>query len=559
MQCLALLLLALGNVAFAAECFNDQKRTTNTPNGGQIRAAITSHNSLDTICAGSWRVGDEEQLENTFNHGSLLLSVQRTDKSVPLKHCMGAFDNIISQCIEGAGLWGGYWTYEGEVYNISNLDYPHNPLLPQDEGGPGNLEPNSGLCDLPKSNAATFADSGAAQYLQDFLSGNGDDNWLTAMERATTNGQGTAEEPSCGVIESANCYPFKDCREFTPTEFYYVRLVSGLINQFFTRAHEKFQDETIRNILAINDIIADFRPDPAHTIDPNIFRTAGGAASMADKIIKLGQNRALGPLADFLGLIGAIMGIVGGNLPGSEVFDIEAVRNEAVAHLKKVFEETNKSMANLLARLFGNKNIDYSLSGLVDGMKRGGIQLVADDWDPTAIILSMAWMGDSESVDLTDSLSEAVRQMNQGLVGAILKAMGRLVLVIKDLDQTGYSMTGAQFIDNECYMISKGWLDGQYAYMDEEDIKLLPEKYGFDMVEFYKNAKECSTLDIDGADPSVGSSTAYPACFFNLDFKETYTYCKHHSCEDDKDCESECFDGCDYRFEFMTGVCRLKE
>src|SRR4051812_43019178 len=141
------------------------------------------------------------------------------------------------------------------------------------------------------------------------------------MERSTTNQQGTAEEPSCGVIESANCYPFKDCREFKPTEFYYIRLVSGLINQFFTRAHEKFQDETILSILAINDIIADFRPDPAKTIDPNIFRTAAGAASMGDKILKLSQNKALGPLGDILGLVGAMIGVIGANPPGSEVFD----------------------------------------------------------------------------------------------------------------------------------------------------------------------------------------------------------------------------------------------
>lgn len=70
MEALALLLLALGNVAFAAECFSDQKRATNIPNGGQIRAAITSNNALDSICAGNWRMGDKKQLQNTFNHGS---------------------------------------------------------------------------------------------------------------------------------------------------------------------------------------------------------------------------------------------------------------------------------------------------------------------------------------------------------------------------------------------------------------------------------------------------------------------------------------------------------
>lgn len=102
------------------------------------------------------------------------MSVQRTDKAVPLKYCKDAFENIISQCIEGSGLWGGAYSYGGEIYNITNSNYPNNPLLPQDEGGPGNLPPNTGMCDLPKSNAATFIDSKAAQYLQDFLSSKGD-------------------------------------------------------------------------------------------------------------------------------------------------------------------------------------------------------------------------------------------------------------------------------------------------------------------------------------------------------------------------------------------------
>jgi hypothetical protein len=98
----------------------------------------------------------------------------------------------------------------------------------------------------------------------------------------------------------------------------------------------------------------------------------------------------LGFIGDVVDLLGIVMGIAGNNLPpGTEVLGMEQVRIEADAHLKKVFEEINKSMANLLARLFGDKNINYSLSELFDGMKRVGYKPVADDWDPTAIIMSM--------------------------------------------------------------------------------------------------------------------------------------------------------------------------
>lgn len=69
MQSLKLLLFALCSIAFAAECFNDQKRTMTIPAANQIRAAITPPVSPETVCRGTWRVGDDKQLENTFNHG----------------------------------------------------------------------------------------------------------------------------------------------------------------------------------------------------------------------------------------------------------------------------------------------------------------------------------------------------------------------------------------------------------------------------------------------------------------------------------------------------------
>ncbi|KAI5459538.1 hypothetical protein BGZ63DRAFT_446273, partial [Mariannaea sp. PMI_226] len=395
------------------------------------------------------------------------LSIQRADNTVPLKYCNAAFDNIISQCIEGEGLWAGYYAYDGETYNISNSRFPGYTLLHEDNIGTGDKAPTEnaagGSCDLPKSEADTFSKSGAAQYLQGFLAKNGDDNWLVAMERATITSQGTADEPSCGIIESMSCYPFKDCRQFTPTEFYYVRLVSGLINQFFTRAHEKLQDESIRNIVSINEIIDDFKPDPNSKLNGDFFKDGGGGLSVADKIVKLGQEKDFGPLGDLLGFFGAVVGIVALNIPSDpDLVDIEAVRNEAAGYIKKVFDETNNAMTNILARLFGDKKVDYSLSNLIDNMKKMGFKPAADNWDPTAITMSMGWMGKSESLDLSGALTSGLKQINQGLVGSILKAMGRMVIVFKDFDQGKCSMPGSQWIDNQCYMVSKGW-EGKYC------------------------------------------------------------------------------------------------
>lgn len=60
-------LLLLSGTANAAQCFDDQKRTTETPSGEQIKNAITP--GIEQGVCNSWRFGDEEQVTNTFNHG----------------------------------------------------------------------------------------------------------------------------------------------------------------------------------------------------------------------------------------------------------------------------------------------------------------------------------------------------------------------------------------------------------------------------------------------------------------------------------------------------------
>lgn len=109
------------------------------------------------------------------------MHVERTDKSIPLENCPGGFLEIIQQCIQDGGLWGGSWTHGGEHYSINNSVYPANPLLPSDDGGPTSLDDGSegegedkdedkgNPCDLSKSQHSTFIDTGSAQYLQDFL------------------------------------------------------------------------------------------------------------------------------------------------------------------------------------------------------------------------------------------------------------------------------------------------------------------------------------------------------------------------------------------------------
>ncbi|EEY16773.1 predicted protein [Verticillium alfalfae VaMs.102] len=133
---LAVSLLALASTGHAADCLRDQERQHSEPSGEQIAKAVGLQSDLENICAGNWRVNDEEKLTNSFNHWAIIYTVKREDNTKPLQHCMAAFNNILDQCVSNGNYWGGTWSHEGETYSISNSVSPENGLAPTDEGGP---------------------------------------------------------------------------------------------------------------------------------------------------------------------------------------------------------------------------------------------------------------------------------------------------------------------------------------------------------------------------------------------------------------------------------------
>jgi hypothetical protein len=62
-----LLALAFGGIAFAADCFQDEQRESDTPTGSQIGKALTP--DLGNICATTF-TGDDQKLQVTYNHWS---------------------------------------------------------------------------------------------------------------------------------------------------------------------------------------------------------------------------------------------------------------------------------------------------------------------------------------------------------------------------------------------------------------------------------------------------------------------------------------------------------
>jgi hypothetical protein len=63
-----LVALGFGKVVFAAECFQDEQRQSNTPTGDQIGEALTA--DFGNICAITWNTGDDQKLQITYNRWS---------------------------------------------------------------------------------------------------------------------------------------------------------------------------------------------------------------------------------------------------------------------------------------------------------------------------------------------------------------------------------------------------------------------------------------------------------------------------------------------------------
>ncbi|KAK4952030.1 hypothetical protein LTR10_009950 [Elasticomyces elasticus] len=161
---------------------------------------------------------------------------------------------------------------------------------------------NSGttVCDRPFDQPITYLGSGATAFLDAWLVANGTSNWLQAMSVATT--QGFQPTPiDCGDLESDSCTPVTNCQDFTPEEFFIIRLAASNAQAYFRNAHEILQDIVISDSLQIDQIVTDFGPDATKAKEDDSFlgdvlKLFSPQLSMGDKVVK--QFDGLGKIAD---------------------------------------------------------------------------------------------------------------------------------------------------------------------------------------------------------------------------------------------------------------------
>lgn len=82
---ITLLVVSISYVSAQTNCNQQQYRRAGDPSGQQISDALLGANdaTLNSVCSGRWSPGS--QTTNTFNTGSLVYNVTRTNPNQPLK------------------------------------------------------------------------------------------------------------------------------------------------------------------------------------------------------------------------------------------------------------------------------------------------------------------------------------------------------------------------------------------------------------------------------------------------------------------------------------------
>jgi len=128
----------------------NQARPSGSPSADDIANALTKNSGLDFICAAKFD-GSGTPTSQTFNHGLIIINVQRGSTSEQLTFCQTGLNTIINTCIKNGNSYGGVYVQGTQTYNISNIAYPKNPLTPGAD--PGADPVSSSAIIIPSSSA----------------------------------------------------------------------------------------------------------------------------------------------------------------------------------------------------------------------------------------------------------------------------------------------------------------------------------------------------------------------------------------------------------------------
>ncbi|KAK5675743.1 hypothetical protein LTS10_011470 [Elasticomyces elasticus] len=356
---------------------------------------------------------------------------------------------------------------------------------------------NSGttVCDRPFDQPITYLGSGATAFLDAFLVANGTSNWLQAMSVATT--QGFQPTPiDCGDLESDSCTPVTNCQDFTPEEFFIIRLAASNAQAYFRNAHEILQDIVISDGLQIDQVVADFGPDATKAPEDDsfladIFKLFSPQLSMGDKVVK--QFAGLGKIADFLGFIGAALNLAAA---GIALGDAGSSTAPTVADVTTIAENDLSQIITTLTAA-GDDILNDPASSAV------ATQQISQIFNTGFFMLPLTDILTSDfNSSLTTGLNAGFQLIRQQTVMAVLAAQSYFVFVDTNRSQDDCNgITGSRFINNQCFTIEQRTPNAVTCDTDSKVIdstivlKLeTPASHsnGFDLPSFYQNVQACN-------------------------------------------------------------------
>ncbi|KAK5720158.1 hypothetical protein LTR15_007431 [Elasticomyces elasticus] len=339
---------------------------------------------------------------------------------------------------------------------------------------------NSGttVCDRPFDQSITYLGSGATAFLDAWLVANGTSNWLQAMSVATT--QGFQPTPiDCGDLESDSCTPVTNCQDFTPEEFFIIRLAASNAQAYFRNAHEILQDIVISDSLQIDQVVADFGPDATKAPEDDsfladVFKLFSPQLSMGDKVVK--QFDGLGKIADSLGFIGAALnlaaaGIALGDAGSSTAPTVADVTTIAENALNTVFTGAQANIASLCSKLMGGSpSPDVDLDAIITTLTAAGDDILNDPvssakatqqiskiFNTGFFMLPLTDILTSDfNSSLTTGLNAGFQLIRQQTVMAVLAAQSYFVFVDTNRSEDDCNgITGSRFINDQCFTLEQ--------------------------------------------------------------------------------------------------------
>ncbi|KAI9802789.1 MAG: hypothetical protein M1833_001388 [Piccolia ochrophora] len=370
---------------------------------------------------------------------------------------------------------------------------------------------------------ATWVNSGAAKFLNDFLVKNGGSKeWANKIDQATTRGGSQGESNlNCISLRGDNCRsPTVACEDYTPPALHFIRNAMFSCHAIFKSIHQSLQENTILNILDLDNIVSDF----------GAGTTEGSAQTFAlvDSSLSIAAGVAAGfaPAAGTFAVIASSFGILGAlDSPPEPTGDL---KNQ----LSAIFSASQSQLEETLATIFGGPGDTSKLAGVTSSNgPNGETQDIAKFFSGGKFLIPVTEQGGIDEIvkPITD---RAALLIKQSLVSTTLKSLNFYIFVNTDRSESDCgSITGSRFIDNQCFTLEKhGKTAGARASLrdtteiiDKEIMLKLDDPaagYNIDVTGFYRNADACQTAhpDFDGtlASNNLPTDGSLPECFFNI-------------------------------------------